>query len=93
VFEVMTVGSQYKPADVHSTGNFRQDIELSEPPAPDVGDNRFPTVQGEIQTIETDGGRGTPVLHAAVQLVEDAEVGRWEYPVLGTVATIRPVTK
>jgi len=87
-FEVTTVGSEYEPADIHDTGNFQQNIEFSELPEVDVDDNRYPTVQGEIQTVETDDGWGTPVLHAAVQHVEDDELVQWEYPVLGTVATV-----
>ena len=93
VFEVTTDHFEYEPAEGDGDGDFRQVIEFRDAPDIDVDDDRYSTQQGEIVTVETDGGWGTPVLHAGVQHVEDGELVKWEYPVLGTIATIQEVTE
>ena len=92
-FELMTDHFEYEPADEYGDGDFRQMIEFRDVPDLDLDADRHPTQQGEIDTVETDTGWGTPVLHAAAQHVEDGELVQWEYPVLGTVATIQRVTE
>lgn len=82
-FEVTTADFEYDPADEYGDGDFRQVIEFRDAPDLDLDDNRYATQQGEIDTVETDDGWGTPVLHAAVQHVEDDDLVGWEYPTLG----------
>nr|WP_176580085.1 hypothetical protein [Halorubrum lacusprofundi]AQM75295.1 hypothetical protein [Halorubrum lacusprofundi] len=91
-FEVTTADFEYDPADEYGDGDFRQVIEFRDAPDLDLDDNRYATQQGEIDTVETDDGWGTPVLHAAVQHVEDDDLVGWEYPTLGTTATAEKVT-
>jgi len=89
---VTTADFEYDPADEYGDGDFRQVIEFRDAPDLDLDDNRYATQQGEIDTVETDDGWGTPVLHAAVQHVEDDDLVGWEYPTLGTIATAEKVT-
>jgi len=90
-FEVTTADFEYEPDDGCVDGDFLQVIEFRDAPDLDLDADRHPTQQGEIDTIEAEDGWGTPVLHAAVQHVENGELVQWEYPVLGTIATIQEV--
>jgi len=77
---VTTADFEYDPADEYGDGDFRQVIEFRDAPDLDLDDNRYATQQGEIDTVETDDGWGTPVLHAAVQHVEDDDLVGWGVP-------------
>ena len=92
-FELRTDHFEYESADEYGDGDFRQVIEFRDAPDLDLDDGRYSTQQGEIDTVETVEGWGTPVLHAVVQHVEGDEFVRWEYPVLGTVGTVAEVTE
>jgi hypothetical protein len=90
-FEVTTDGFEYESVDDYGEGFLQFTVEFSEPPAVDVDADQELTKLGEIGVVETGDGWGTPMLHATVEHVEDGEFIRWEYPTLGTIATIQEV--
>ncbi|WP_198530089.1 hypothetical protein [Halorubrum aethiopicum] len=90
-FEVTTDDFEYESVDEYGEGFLQFTVEFSEPPAVDLGDEQELTKLGEIGVVETEDGWGTPMLHATVEHVEDGEFLRWEYPVIGTIATIQEV--
>ncbi|EMA72623.1 hypothetical protein [Halorubrum distributum] len=92
-FEVTAVESEYESVDEYESGSgyFSVSVNFDSVPDGDPKPDRYPTDIGEIAVVETDDGWGTPVLHAAVQHVEDDELVRWEYPTLGAVATIQGI--
>lgn len=94
-FEVTAHDSTYEPVEEYEEGSgyFERTVEFDSVPDVDLKPDRYPTDVGEIAVVEADQGWGTPTLHAAVQHVEDDELVRWEYPALGTIATIQEVTE
>jgi hypothetical protein len=92
-FKVTALDSMYEPVEEYDEGSgyFERTVEFDSVPDVDLKPDRYPTDVGEIAVVETDEGWGTPTLHAAVQHVEEDELVRWEYPPLGTIATIQEV--
>jgi len=94
-FEVTYDGFEYESVGEYeeSGGYFQQTIEFSELPEVDPKPDRHATDLGEIAIVETEDGWGTPALHAGVQHVEDGDLVQWEYPALGTIASLEEVDK
>jgi len=82
---------EYDPSERHGEGFLRFTVEFPDVPELDLELDRFATEQAEVSIVEMDDGWGTPILSAAVQYVEDGELVQWEYPTLGTIATIEEV--
>lgn len=82
---------EYDPVEGHGEGFLRFAVEFPDVPEFDLALDRLATEQAEVSIVEMDDGWGTPILSAAVQYVEDGELVQWEYPTLGTIATIEEV--
>lgn len=94
-FEVTTTDFEYESAaeDEEGKGYLQCTIEFFEAPEVHLKPDRHATDLGEIGIVETNDSWGTPTLHARVQHVEDNDIIRWEYPVLGTIATVEEADK
>lgn len=90
-FEVSCDDFEHYPAEGHGEGFLRFTVKFPDVPELDLGPDRFATEQAEVSIVEMDDGWGTPIHSAAVQYVEDGELVQWEYPTLGTIATIEEV--
>ncbi|ELZ38753.1 hypothetical protein C471_09290 [Halorubrum saccharovorum DSM 1137] len=93
MFEVTCDDFEYDPAEGYGEGYLRFTIEFPDAPDLNLEPDRYATEMGEVSVVEMDDGWGTPILSAAVQYVEDGELVQWEYPTLGTIATVEEVTE